>query len=113
MFKFLVLTLFISTISFADCYEKLTRGYQDSALFTQHSSIVYSNNHEKLDEQMAYNAIAKTLTDLECSTKIALNNIRCTDALNTTICRYNMKLGYFIVLKDYVDTVNILFNRWD
>ena len=113
MLKIIMLIFLFSTLAFSKCYERLTRGYQDSALFTQHSSIIYSNGSESLDEQMAYNAISKTLSEQGCSEKVALENVECANVLNTTLCRYNFKLGYFLIMKDYVDTVNIIFNRWD
>lgn len=115
MLKLIILTTLFSLTSFAqtDCYENLTGGLGDSAFFTQHSSDVYSNSSESLDEQMVYNSITKTLREQNCSDKIDQTKIKCTEALATTICRLNMKYGYFIVLKDYVDTVNIIFNRWD
>lgn len=113
MLKIIIMTFLFTTLSFAKCYERLTNGFQDSALFTQHSSVVFSNGSESLDEQMAYNAISKTLSDLGCSDKINLDHIKCADVLDTTMCRLNSKYGYFLVLKDYVDTVNIIFNRWD
>tara|TARA_B100001971_G_C18268046_1_gene596740 strand:- start:184808 stop:185155 length:348 start_codon:yes stop_codon:yes gene_type:complete len=115
MQKLLVLTLFVSQVAFANisCYERLTEGYGDSAHYSQHSSDVYSNSAETLDPQMAYNAVTKTLNDLGCSEKVELTEVQCTEALNTTLCRLDMKFGYFLILKDYVDTVNILFNRWD
>ena len=119
MLKFILCLTFISSISFAHsvnsdiCYERLTGGLGDSALFTHHSTDVYSNDSESLDEKMAYNAITKTLQEQECKDKINLANVNCADVLNTTLCRLNMKYGYFLVLKDYVDTVNVIFNRWD
>jgi hypothetical protein len=99
--------------STTDCYENLTAGYQDSALFTQHSSNVYSNSSESLDEQMALNALNKTLTEQSCEISVKLEDVQCTMALKTTLCRIDLRFGYFLILKDYVDTVNLIFNRWD
>ncbi len=112
LFIAIVISLVFSS-SYAQCYGKLTKGYQDSALFTQHTSYVYSNPSESLDEKMAYNAINKTLKDLECKERISLNKVECADVLRTQLCRVDVVYGYFLVVKDYVDTVNILFNRWD
>lgn len=115
--KILILCSFILCSAFSydsvDCYDKLTNGHQDSAHFSQHSSNVYSNSAESLDEQMALNAVNLTLSDLGCEESLVLSNIQCTTALNTVLCRTNFKYGYFLILKDYVDTVNLIFNRWD
>jgi len=115
--KILLILSFIMTSAFSletnDCYESLTNGHQDSAHFTQHSTNVYSNSAESLDEQMALNAVNLTLSQLGCDEQLVLSNIQCTTALNTILCRTNFKYGYFLILKDYVDTVNLIFNRWD
>jgi hypothetical protein len=95
------------------CYEKLTGGLGDSAVFRQFSGDVYSNGMEILDEQMALNAVNKTLKDLQCEKRLELEHMKCEEAVNTTICRINFSMGYFLILKDYVDTVNVIFNRWD
>jgi hypothetical protein len=114
-----ILLLLISSSIYAQtgasdqCYANLTNGYQDSALFIQHSSYVYSNTAEMLDEQMAYNALAKTLKEQDCQIELSLADIKCTVALNTILCRADLRVGYFLILKDYVDTVNLIFNRWD
>lgn len=114
-----ILLLLISSSIYAQagaseqCYANLTNGYQDSALFTQHSSYVYSNSAEMLDEKMAYNALAKTLKEQDCKIELSIEDIKCTVALNTILCRADLRVGYFLILKDYVDTVNLIFNRWD
>lgn len=97
----------------ADCYEKLTKGYQDSAFFTTHSSYVYSNANESLDELMATNAVNKILKDLACDKQVKSSQMECANVLRTTLCRIDTQEGYFLITKDYVDTVNLIFNRWD
>jgi hypothetical protein len=114
------LTLLLLALSFnalsVDCYRELTKNFTgDSQHFTQFSSDeeIFSNPNEYLDAQMAVNAINKTLKDLGCADRVELEYMQCEKVLNTKLCRLNHKYGYFIVLKDYVDTVNIIFNRWD
>lgn len=115
--QLLIIFLFVlSASSFAntvDCYDKLTKGMQDSAHFSQHSSEVYSNSSESLDEQMALNAVNLTMSELGCKQHFNLEQVKCVEALNTTMCRLDFLYGYFLIVKDYVDTVNLLFNRWD
>jgi len=114
MMKLLLILLFISSSSsFADCYEQLTQGFKDSAHFKVYSGDVYSNDSESLDEQMAINAINKIYLDLGCTEKMNLSGMECAHVLKTTLCRVDVNYGYFLIAKDYVDTVNILFNRWD
>jgi hypothetical protein len=113
--KLLILFLLSINVSWAnmDCYEKLTRGFGDSAHFKQYSGDVLSNGMERMDEQMATNSVNLTLKQLECVERVKVEHMLCENTLSTVICRINTRMGYFIILKDYVDTVNIIFNRWD
>lgn len=113
---FLVLSLMIGITSMtyaSDCYEKLIKYKKDSSFFTQHAPDLAGNVHESLDATMAQDAINNIYKNLNCSERIEKSNIECATTLELDICRVDVKKGYFILVKDFVDTVNILFNRWD
>ena len=114
--KSLILFIFVfsTTCSWADCYQKLTDNYNyDSAFFKVHTSEIKINENEWLDIEAAANALNKVYERLGCDKKATSAQVKCTEALNTILCRHDMKYGFFLITKDYVDTINLIFNRWD
>lgn len=113
---FASLLLLLSFNSFADCYEVLLDGQMDSSHFKIWSGDVLSNSSESMDAQMAANTINKIYAELGCNlAEVKANKIKCSDELTpwSQMCRVDTISGYFIVIKDYVDSVNVIFNRWD
>lgn len=116
MKKFLIIILLSSLNSIADCYETLLEGQIDSSHFKVWSGDVYSNSSENMDAQMAANTINRIYQKLGCNkSEIKSEKIKCSSELTpwSKICRVDTASGYFIVAKDYVDSVNVIFNRWD
>lgn len=108
--------LLLSISSYADCYEALLDGQMDSSHFKIWSGDVLSNSSESMDAQMAANAINKIYEELGCNlAEVKVDKIKCSDELTpwSQMCRVDTISGYFIVIKDYVDSVNVIFNRWD
>lgn len=106
-----------------ECYEKLMTG--PAGAFSRSSQPHFFYQHEIDDEvknqsdlQQAKYAISYLGKKLGCSSKDLLlkNKQEHKDECRKfpfTICILQRKIGYFIYTTDYVDGVNIIFNRWD
>lgn len=109
----LLLPLFLilsSTASLADCYTALSQGGKDSITY-QMSNIDLESTHNS-----ARHALKKLLVKLECdSTKIT--SFKCQEIVKgqheSEVCYARSEIGYFIINQDYLDNVNIIFNRLD
>ena len=78
---------------------------------------VPNNENEMMDVQMAINASNLMNKKLDCPVILDSKNtdVICSDILlkNHNICNVKTIYGFYIVYKDYVDSVHITFNRWD
>jgi len=106
--------LVLSASSFAgqDCYQRLLKGGTDS--------VVHQMN--VMDISPAYTLRSMTITGLtnlmrSCGCKPTLKKVQCGQAIKgndlTAICYVESDWGYFLVNRDYLDNLNIIFNRWD
>jgi hypothetical protein len=121
--KILILSLlsfFILSSSYAyNCEHKLLSANHsvDSSFFQIYIDLVNNNENEMMNEVVAMNS-AQYVTDLVgCGMKLDFHNVDCQKPFRYApmICYVEAKnvSGYFIINKDYVDNVNITFNRWD
>lgn len=112
--KFLVTLalVFGSTFCFADCFKNFSQG-RDSASHQVNVSDV--TGVENLYESTKF-AIKKLATYYGCG-DIAIRELRCDYLIKnmseSNVCYARTNLGYFIVNKDYVENVNVTFNRFD
>lgn len=119
IFIFLAL---ISSYAFAaqnqtDCKERILDGFGDSRHFSTWAGKILSSGSEQMDEQMAVNAASYVNQINECEFEISISNakVRCSELMgkHNQICTVSLYYGYYVIFKDYVDTVHMVFNRWD
>jgi len=96
------------------CYEYLRRG-GDSSHHAVAMSEITPNDDWTLDEETADQAVRVVLKrHAACDVdEEELTPARCGVAVGETLCKVEARSGYFLVVKDYVDTLNVIFNRWD
>lgn len=113
----LLLTLFIGHAHARYCNHTILADGGDSKHMTIFASEVMSTGSEMMDEQMALNSANYMNNKFECDTFLTKEGarVKCTEELmrNHAICKVETVYGYYIVYKDYVDTVHITFSRWD
>jgi hypothetical protein len=99
------------------CDRIILAGSGDSRHLTFYTGEVLSNDSEMMDAKMALNTSNLMNQELDCKTQLDETNseIVCSDVLlkNHHICNVKTVYGFYLVYKDYVDTVHITFNRWD
>jgi hypothetical protein len=117
----LILTVFMllgSLSASADCYWSLLSAQKvlDSSQFQIHISKVRPNENETMDEQTAINA-AQFLAKKYCGEELVIGKVECAKPFANLpkICFVDIQGfgGYFLVTKNYVDHVQVNFNRWD
>jgi hypothetical protein len=117
---FLLGTFFLVQPAFANfqaCDHTILTNNADSRHLTVNVAEVLSNQYEMMDIQMALNTSNLMNKMSDCNTILDETNSEtiCSDAIlkNHNICNVKTDYGFYIVYKDYVDTVHITFNRWD
>jgi hypothetical protein len=94
-----------------DCYTKLLKGGTDSVVHQMNNS----NTSEGSLQGMTYKGLTTLLRNCGCDATI--KKIQCGEAVRgnnlTEVCYVESNWGYFLVNKDYLDNLNVIFNRWD
>jgi len=112
MMALVCLVVFTTAHAGADCYTRLLKGGNDS--------VVHQLN--VMDVSPSYTLKSMTITGLQnllkdCGCKPTLNKVQCGQAIRgndlTAICYVESDMGYFLVNRDYLDNLNVIFNRWD
>lgn len=115
----MVLVCFIASVSAhskaeikKDCYDNLLRGGNDS--------VVHQMNVGDISSDTSLRGMAKTGLNIllkSCGCASTIKKIRCGEAIKgnnlTEVCFAESEWGYFLVNVDYLDNLNIIFNRWD
>lgn len=113
----LILLLAATSANANYCKDLLLADQIDSNHMTVYAGEISSNESEMMDKQMALNSANYMNQIYDCNQKLNFQNsqIKCSDELmkHHKICNVQTKYGYYIVYKDYVDTVHITFSRWD
>lgn len=118
MKSLITLVLFSISSSYA-CEMKLLAGAGDSKLYRLHGDDVidYSSHTEMINEVSSLKAAGMVMNLAGCEKKIQDPKMTCIKAQRylPALCYVEPKNvgGYFIITKDYVDGVNVIFNRWD
>lgn len=104
----------LSTAVYADtCYRNLSNNYQDS--HTHRMNVTNTTSSDRLIT-MSYVGIKLLYRKHTCGSARHIR-LKCGQAIkgnsNTEICYGEGDRGYFLVSKDYLDNINIIFNRWD
>lgn len=112
--KYLILcaVLFTSVQALADCYERLTDGSSnDSRHFSFKIDEIYSENAEELSTR----AIKAVYSMNNCGrpkfTEICCRRLGKRSWSKS--CYVETEEGYFFVAEDMVQSVNVIFNRFD
>ncbi len=96
----------------SSCYRALLSGNSDSGVHQIHVSHISESNLLSSMSKLGIHLLLK-----ECGCNPVLNKINCGEAILgnklTQICYMKSNWGYFLVSKDYLDNLNIIFNRWD
>jgi len=96
-----------------DCYGNLLNGGTDSVV---HQMNVLDMAQDTSLRGMTVVALNILLTNCNCSTR-SIRKIQCGQAVKgnnlTEVCYAESEWGYFLVNVDYLDNLNIIFNRWD
>jgi len=112
MMALVCLIMSVPVFAGADCYTRLLKGGSDS--------VVHQMN--VMDIAPNYTLKSMTVTGLtnlmrSCGCKPTLRKVQCGQAIKgndlTSICYVESDWGYFLVNRDYLDNLNIIFNRWD
>ena len=115
MKKLLVSVLALYSLSGYACEDLLLKG--DSTSYQVNVGRVLSNPNEHLDEQMAENAARLITKETGCQRVLTITTKTCKQAFDRLppVCHVEASNlgGYFLITKDYVDNVNIIFNRYD
>ena len=103
--------IFFCSNLFADCYSIFGRA--DSKHFQMNVSSVVASDSLKT---MASYAITRVFAQNKCI-DYQVTNLECSKVIKklaeTEVCYAKTEYGYFLVSKDMMDNVNIIFNRWD
>lgn len=118
MKKLIISLLLTSSLAYANiCDRNILQQNPDSQHITINAGKVYSNDSEMMDEKMALNSANFMNSKYSCDHILTNKNslVSCSAELmkSKNICYIKVKYGYYIVYKDYVDTVHITFSRWD
>ena len=97
------------------CYKRLTRNFSKDS--TAHHVKADFDEGTKT-EDYARIMVERALKKLKCSLEdIEIEKIQCNEIVPessiTEVCFVKAKMGYFFVVKDMVDSGNVIFNRWD
>jgi len=61
--------------------------------------------------------IVKSIIKTKCEEEPTIQDAHCKNILgnddSTKVCYVSTNVGYFFVMKDMLDSVNVIFNRWD
>lgn len=111
---FFVLVMFtVTTVSNAECYESISQG-KDSVFYQVLASEVDFDNAAV--EKVAKAALKKVLDKLGCG-EVSINDLSCRqiskEQKNSKACYAQSEVGYFVMNKDELGNVNIIFNRFD
>lgn len=110
--RFLLIFSFVfSSTCFADCVSELSGGRDSSYL-----QVSVSDIYEKSIRSQTRVVIKKLLNSNQCDDVIT--NLSCTTVVpgqsESEVCYVRTKnTGYFIVSRDYMENLNVVFNRFD
>jgi hypothetical protein len=117
LFNILLFGLYGATAHANYCNHNILASGGDSKHMTIYASKVLSTGSEMMDEQMALNSANYMNNEFDCNTFLTTENaqVKCTEELmrNHKVCNVETVYGFYLVYKDYVDTVHITFSRWD
>ncbi|OUR99899.1 hypothetical protein A9Q84_02395 [Halobacteriovorax marinus] len=112
--------IFSTNASAADCFQTLSSDYsQDSGAFKV-ADYELNGEFEVTPESYSVEALDKLFSNIGCVASVrekAAVKISCKEIMPgnpaSSVCYLENELGYFFISKDMLDTVNIVFNRWD
>ncbi len=108
----------------ADCFQKISNDYQDDSRSFQVQDDVLEKDFEEQPLAYAKEALIHLLkNEIGCKENaISFNEKASADEVcnelipgkpYSKVCYLESNLGYFFISMDMMDSVNIIFNRWD
>ena len=97
------------------CYERLLDGFaSDSRSFHVMADLDFDMPQEEQNKILIERAIRQVGCEMS---DLTIESITCRQIVegswSSEVCYITSQLGYFFVMKDMVDTANVVFNRWD
>jgi len=112
MMALVCLVMSVTSQAESKCYENLLKGGNDSVV---HQMNVYDSTPNPTIRTMTVKGLKSLLQN--CGCRPILRKVQCGEAIKgnelTRICYVESDMGYFLVNRDYLDNLNIIFNRWD
>lgn len=109
----LLLLAFFAKQGFADCYENLSQGKDSTSHQILSSEIEADDSSHEGPEKKA---LKRLMRDLNCQ-DVLISEFTCKNIVpqlrDSKVCYARSELGYFIINKDYLGNVNLIFNRLD
>lgn len=97
-----------------ECFYKMLPLGQDSIHFKYSSEEL--NVSEELDEVSSLSIISFLRKRQNCKEEVPFyNSVECLSFNNhfLPVCYVSTEMGFFYLMQDYMDNINIIFNRWD
>ncbi len=108
-----ILTCAFVAISRADCYEAISQG-KDSVHYQVPANETMGINYSL--EKSSKVALKNLLEKMGCSEN-HIHNFLCKQIAkkqkDSLICYARSEVGYFVMNRDYLGNINIVFNRFD
>jgi len=112
--------IFSNSASANDCFQVLSNDFADDSRAFQVADYELESDYEESPALYSIEALDKLYSKIGCipsvSEKSAVS-ISCNEIVPgnfySNVCYVENEYGYFFVSKDMLDSVNIIFNRWD
>lgn len=120
LISFLLIFSLSAPIMAADnCFQILSNNYSNDSKSFQVADYELSKDFDESPEEYSLEALNGLLNKLGCdkqSEKVE-SVVECSEIMPgnsySRVCYVENELGYFFISKDMLDSVNIIFNRWD
>jgi hypothetical protein len=102
-----------------NCYQLLSNDYASDSRSFQVADYELEKDFDESPEEYSLEALDGLLKKLGCDSKSQKveSEVACHEVMPgnsySRVCYVENELGYFFISKDMLDSVNIIFNRWD
>lgn len=114
----LIFSLSSSIVANDNCLELLSNDHSQDSQSFQVADYDLELDFDEAPEDYSIEALGGLLNDLGCKPSAKMvSEVVCHEIMPdnsySRICYVENELGYFFVSKDMLDSVNIIYNRWD
>lgn len=125
MINFLTVTAMASSYRTIDEVEKLLASWGVNNCYNNDSKSfqITSNERASISSILTNTSVIDVISVLKykyrCKEKIIVKYTECDTPFkskilnNLQVCLIETNLGYFVITPDYLDNLNIIYNRWD